>query len=138
MSMMMLLHLINFDILTSHTAQQAFIDDLQNSVNISLIFHKVRIVVQMYRKSPLTNDFLQMYVKCMFLKELMLILGVKTRWNSLVAILERFLELKACILKAIIHFKRNSQYLRRRICGNERNNNFAATNKSWNRKALEK
>ena len=32
-------------------------------------------------------------------------MDVKTRWNSLVAMLERFLELKTCILKAMIDLK---------------------------------
>ena len=41
----------------------------------------------------------------MFHKELKLILDVKTRWKSLVAMLERFLELKTCILKAMINLK---------------------------------
>ena len=46
-----------------------------------------------------------MYVKCMFLKKLKLILDVKTRWNSLVTVLEKFLELKTCILKTMIDLK---------------------------------
>ena len=59
----------------------------------------------MFRKSPLKNEILQMNVKCMFHKELKLILDVKTRWNNLVAMLERFLELKTCILKAMTDLK---------------------------------
>ena len=41
----------------------------------------------------------------MFHKELKLILDVKTRWNSLVEMLERFLELKTGILKSMIDLK---------------------------------
>ena len=83
-----------------------FIDDLKNSVNISLMIQKVRKVVRMFRKSLLKNEILQMYVKCMFHKELKLILDVKTRWYSFVAMLARFLELKTCIiLKAMIDLK---------------------------------
>ena len=59
----------------------------------------------MFRKSPLKNEILQIYIKCMFHKELKLIFDVKTRWNSHVAMLEGFLELKICILKAIINLK---------------------------------
>ena len=57
----------------------AFIDDLQNSINISLMIPKALKVVQMFHKSPLKNEILQMYIKCMFHKELKLILDVKTR-----------------------------------------------------------
>ena len=46
-----------------------FIDDLQNSLSISLMIQKVRKVVQMFRKSPLKNEILLMYVKC-FIKNL--------------------------------------------------------------------
>ena len=59
----------------------------------------------MFRKSPLKNEILQMYVKGMFFKELKLILDLKIRWNSVVAMLERFLELKTCILKTMIDLK---------------------------------
>ena len=57
----------------------------------------------MFRYSPTENDLmLQKYVREQFGKELMLILDTKTRWNSLMFMLERFLELKDCIRKAVI------------------------------------
>ena len=68
----------------------ALIHDLQKSVNISLMIQKVRKVVLMFCKSPLKNE---------------MILDVKTKWNSFVAMLEKFLELKTCILKTIIDLK---------------------------------
>ena len=37
-----------------------------------------------------------------FGKDLMLILDTKTRWNSFIFMLERFLELKDCIKRAVI------------------------------------
>lgn len=45
---------------------------------------------------------LQKYVKIELNKELKLILDVRTSWNSLVAMLERFIVLKSYILKAVM------------------------------------
>src|SRR5262249_19135821 len=62
------------------------------------LIKKVRSVVKLFRKSPTKNDLLQKYVKEEFGKEVHLI-DVKTRWNSLYLMLQRFYELKSCILK---------------------------------------
>ena len=55
----------------------------------------------MFRNSPLKNDRLQDFVKNEFSEELKLILDCKVRWNSLLAMIERFLKLKNCISKAL-------------------------------------
>ena len=55
----------------------------------------------MFRNSPLKNDRLQDFVKNEFNEELKLILAWKLLWNSLFAMIERFLKLKNCISKAM-------------------------------------
>lgn len=56
----------------------------------------------MFRRSPTKNDILQKHVREEFKKELRLILDTKTRWSSMLAMLERFVELKNCIRKSLI------------------------------------
>ena len=75
-----------------------------NSQFLSTIQH-VRSIVRVFRRSALKNETLQKYVKCQFGTELKLIFDVKTRWNSLCDMLEQFLKLKDCIMKAMIDLK---------------------------------
>lgn len=77
---------------------------LQITANYDIYFivKKVRKVVKIFRRSPTKNPILQMYVKEKHGKELSLILDCKTRWNSLVDMLERFVLLKDCIQKSLI------------------------------------
>lgn len=64
---------------------------------------KVRKVVRIFRGSPTKEDmYLQKYVKEETGKELSLILDCRTRWNSLLDMLDRFYSLKVCIEKALI------------------------------------
>ena len=65
------------------------------------IINKVRKICRIFRKSPLKNEKLQDFVKDQHGKELKLILDCKTRWNSLLCMIERFLKLKQCIPKAL-------------------------------------
>ncbi|GFT33121.1 uncharacterized protein TNCV_1264821 [Trichonephila clavipes] len=55
--------------------------------------------------SPIKNDILQKYVKEEFGCEKMVCLDTKSLWNSLLAMLERFLEIKSAISKALIDIK---------------------------------
>ncbi|GFV97261.1 BED-type domain-containing protein [Trichonephila clavipes] len=67
----------------------------KNSItNINETIKKIKNVVKLFRKSPIKNDILQKYVKEEFGCEKMVCLDTKTRWNSLLAMLERFLEIK--------------------------------------------
>lgn len=61
----------------------------------------VRKIVRLFRKSPLSNSLLQKYVKEDKGRELQLLLDTRTRWNSLVTMVDRFLELKQSIKKAL-------------------------------------
>ena len=67
----------------------------------SEVIAKVRRICRMFRNSPLKNDRLQDFVKNEFNEELKLILDCKLRWNSLLAMIERFQKLKNCISKAL-------------------------------------
>ena len=64
---------------------------------------KIRKTVKIFRRSPTKNDdiFLK-HVKDEFGKEMQLILDVKTRWNSLLSMLERFFLVQNCIKKSLI------------------------------------
>ena len=64
---------------------------------IGPLIQKVRKIVQMFKRSPLKNEVLQNYVKLEYRKEYFLIEDSKTRWNSLLAMLERFYKLKSYI-----------------------------------------
>ena len=69
------------------------------------VIMKVRVIVRMFRRSPLKNEVLQKHVKEDHGKELQLLLDSKTRWSSLMPMLERFNLLKSSIKKAIIDIK---------------------------------
>lgn len=67
---------------------------------------KVRKAVLIFKRSPTSNDdVLQQYVKAEFGKELSLLLDSKTRWSSLWVMLERFQQLKDCVLKSLMDMK---------------------------------
>lgn len=59
----------------------------------------------MFKKSPLKNCCLQKYLKEEFGKEMHLILDIKTRWNSMVAMIYSFLKAKNAIKKTLIDFE---------------------------------
>ena len=66
------------------------------------IISKVRRVCKIFRKSPLKNDYLQEIFKTESKgKELKLILDTPTRWNSIITMVSRFIELKNCIPRAL-------------------------------------
>ena len=70
------------------------------------LIQKVPKVVKIFRSSPTKNDkVLQKYVKEEFGKELSLALDSKTRWNSLVSMIQSFVKLKYCIKKSLIDLK---------------------------------
>lgn len=72
---------------------------------------KVRKVVRIFRGSPTKEDmYLQKYVKEETGKELSLILDCRTRWNSLLDMLDRFYSLKVCIEKALIDIASNIKF----------------------------
>jgi len=75
-------------------------------LNYRDLIAKVRKTVKIFKKSPTKNDiYLQKYVQEEYGKKLELILDCKTRWNSLLNMLERFYNLRLCISKALIDIK---------------------------------
>ena len=81
------------------------IDSSIQHENIGPIITKIRKIVVIFRRSPTKNDILQKYVKDEFKKELTLILDTKTRWSSLLIMLERIYEIKNCVRKSLIDIK---------------------------------
>ena len=69
---------------------------------------KVRSTVRLFRKSPVRNDdSLQPFVISSHGKELQLLLDTKTRWNSLLAMLQRFYHLRKEIKMAMVHLEKD-------------------------------
>ena len=69
--------------------------------DIGKVLSDTRKIIKTFKNSPVRNSFLQNYVKIQQGKHLCLMLDCKTRWNSLVPMIERFLNLKECIKKAL-------------------------------------
>lgn len=64
--------------------------------------------MKLFRRSPTKNDeVLQKYVIEEFKDDFSLILDCKTRWSSLLAMIERFHKLQNCVRKALIDIKSN-------------------------------
>ena len=70
--------------------------------NYQTAIKEIRQVVDFFRRSPTRNTILQRYVKQEFKKEISLIRDIKIRWNSLEAMIERFLKLYSCIKISLI------------------------------------
>lgn len=78
-----------------------------NDATFGPLIRKVRKIVSLFKRSPTKNDVLQKYVRCDFGKEIALLKDCKTRWSSLLAMLERFYLLRNCIQKSLIDCKLN-------------------------------
>ena len=71
--------------------------------NLQDVVQKVQKIVKFFRRSPVKNDdHLQPNILENLGREKMLLLDCKTRWNSLLAMLERFYELKKEIKMAMV------------------------------------
>jgi len=89
-----------------HNEEREINDEICLNEIIGPLIEKIRKIVRIFRRSPTRNDdFLQKHVKAELGKELKLILDCKTRWNSLLFMLERFYQLKSCVQKALIDVK---------------------------------
>ena len=76
--------------------------------NISDVIRHVRKDIKFFRKSPKSNECLQINVFNTFKKELKLILDVRTRWNSLFQMLSRYVLLRSCVVKTLIDMSKTS------------------------------
>ena len=67
--------------------------------DIKEILRNLRNLVKFFRKSAVRNSILQRYVQEKESKTLFLLLDCKTRWNSLIPMIERLIRIKDCIKK---------------------------------------
>ncbi|CAG9136162.1 unnamed protein product [Plutella xylostella] len=114
-------HVKNDDVLycekTSETESEESVSDLYDSYedfaqsenrnrdirpDLNKVLKETRIIVNLFRRSPLKNAKLQEYVKLEHNTEKTLCRDVKTRWNSIETMISRFIEVKNCIKKALI------------------------------------
>lgn len=68
----------------------------------------VRKIVRWFKKSPVRNECLQKHVVDELGSERTLMLDCRTRWNSLLIMIERFWELKTAVRKALIDIQATS------------------------------
>lgn len=66
---------------------------LQPIDDINKVLNETRSIIRFFRKSPFRNITLQKHVKTEFGAELVLLQDVRTRWNSMLTMIERFLKL---------------------------------------------
>lgn len=81
------------------------IEELTDDENISALISKVWKTVSTFNYSPCKNDEIFSYFRPESQKEKSLILDCKTRWNSLVEMVERFVEMQETIQKSVPHLK---------------------------------
>ena len=81
---------------------------ISNAVNVATAIDKVRKIAHINCKSPAKNDTLQSYAKSKNLKSIHLLHDCKRRCNILVAMLERYLDLKYPVEKTLIDYKINN------------------------------
>lgn len=70
--------------------------------DLKRVLEDTRLIVNLFRRSPLKNGILQDYVRLEHNVEKSLNRDVKTRWNSIETMISRFIEIKNCIKKALI------------------------------------
>lgn len=85
----------------------AELNELMDDFQILELIKKLRSVVILFRRSPTKDDeILQKYViEELFKDNFSLILYCRTRWSSLLAMIERFYKLQNCVRKALIDLK---------------------------------
>ena len=82
--------------------------ELSLKEDIAVAIKNVRKDVKFFRKSPKSNEFLQENIKKVCGKELKLILDVRTRWNSLYEMLERYVQVRMCVVKTLTDLSKTS------------------------------
>jgi hypothetical protein len=78
--------------------------------NIDKALKETRDLVKLFRKSPLKNISLQKHVKQELGHELNLLMDVRTRWNSTMLMIERFLKLQNAVKKSLIDLNMYSKW----------------------------
>lgn len=67
------------------------------------VIRKMRMIIKLFRLSPVRNSILQKNIKRKLNKELSLIIDTPTRWNSLFESASRFLRVVECIIQSLSH-----------------------------------
>lgn len=75
------------------------------------VIDKVRRIVKLFRKSPNENGLLKIYTKLQFGEEMSLFLDCKTRWDSLLLMLKRFIKLKSAGIQSLKDVDKSSEFL---------------------------
>ncbi|UYV71584.1 hypothetical protein LAZ67_8003772 [Cordylochernes scorpioides] len=77
--------------------------------NMNEVTKKARVVVKLFKRSPLKNEILLNYMRQdnRISTSMCLILDCRTRWDSLLNMLERLLSVKSAIQKALIDVNAN-------------------------------
>ena len=81
---------------------------MEVSGTIGETISKVRKIVRWFKKSPVRNECLQKHVGDELGSERTMMLDCRTRWNSLLIMIERFWELKTAVRKALIDIQATS------------------------------
>lgn len=76
--------------------------DIELQEEYSAVVSKIRKIVKAFRVSPMRNDALQEACLAEDKKPLTLLIDTKTRWNSLLKMLDRFLEMKGIVAKTLV------------------------------------
>ncbi|GBP39998.1 hypothetical protein EVAR_39227_1 [Eumeta japonica] len=82
--------------MSNEESRPQIIDDINN------VMTETRLIIRFFIKSPLKSITLQKHVVAEFGVELVLLLDVRTRCNSMLTMIKRFLKLKNEIKKALI------------------------------------
>ena len=93
---------LSFNIFVTSFDLRKSLSALGHSLPKSGLVNKVRKIVKIFRRSPLKNEILQHYVKEVYPNGLNLILNCKTRWSSLLDMLERIVRIKVPVQKALL------------------------------------
>jgi nitrogen regulatory protein PII len=62
---------------------------------------KITKIIRMFKKSPTKNSLLQENVQKKEKKQMKLLLDVKTRWNSMITMIKRFIQIADCVNKTL-------------------------------------
>lgn len=81
-------------------------DSYEFQPQIGELIKRVRDIVKLFKKSPKLNGILQSYVVSQIGHELQLTLDVRTRWNSVLSMLQSFSRTSEAIKKALADFNR--------------------------------
>lgn len=83
---------------------------IDEAENFAEVIKKVRKIVNLFRRSPVKNDHLQSVIRALYGKEKQLYCDVRTRWNSLIKMIQGFLEVKEAISVSLRKFEQEDRF----------------------------